>query len=392
MAFFVHNCRHVSKTDVCFYMKKLPANLSSQQLETPAVLKKLISARAALAELKGVAGTIPNERILIDTLSLQEAKDSSEIENIITTHDEVFGSHLEEKHFKSAAAKEVHSYAEALKAGFDQVRKHNLIHLQLILQVQKTIEGNNAGIRKQPGTKLVNDATGKVVYTPPQDYQEVMDLMTNLEKFINGELKWDTDPLVKMAIIHHQFESIHTFYDGNGRTGRIINILYLIKEDLLSLPILYISRYIIRHRSEYYRLLQAVRENNEWEGWILYMLEAVEQISKETVLTVKAIKDLMLRLKQRIRGEEPRMYSQDLINNLFRHPYTKIKLLQNELGVARQTATTYLERLCEMEILYKVKMGRSNYYINHELFDLLKEGPRSQLGGEAIKTVFTHSK
>ncbi len=368
-------------------MKKLPLEIPLDQLETPAVLKKLITARAALAELKGVAGTIPNERILIDTLVLQEAKDSSEIENIVTTHDEVYGSHLGDVQFKSPAAKEVHSYADALKAGFNQVRKNNLIHLRLILQIQGTIEGNNAAIRKQPGTKLINDATGKIIYTPPQDHQQVMDLMTNLEEFINNKLEFKADPLVKMAIIHHQFESIHPFYDGNGRTGRILNILYLIQEGLLSLPILYISRFIIRNRQQYYNLLQETRDKNNWESWIIYMLEAVEKTSIETVLTVKAIKDLMLRLKLRIRTEEPRMYSQDLINNLFRHPYTRIKLLENELGVVRLTARKYLEKLCDMNILFKVKVGRGNYYINHELFDLLKEGPRKNEGDPVIRTV-----
>ncbi len=371
------------------HMKKLPLKIPIEHIETPKVLKKLIAARAALAELKGVAGTIPNEQILIDTLTLQEAKDSSEIENIITTHDEIYGSHLGDMQFKSASAKEVHSYAEALKAGFAQVREHNFIHLRLILEIQKTIEGNNAGLRRQPGTKLVNDVTGKVVYTPPQDYQEIMDLMGNLEKFINDELKWEADPLIKMAVIHHQFESIHPFYDGNGRTGRIINILYLVKEGLLSLPILYISRYIIRHRQEYYRLLQAVREEGQWEAWVFYMLEAVEQISTETVVTVKEIRNMMLHFKQRIRKEEPRMYSQDLINNLFKHPYTKINLLQKELGVVRKTATTYLHKLCEMGILKKVKIGRNNYYINHELFALLKEGPGQHGDETSIQTIST---
>ncbi len=353
-------------------MRHLPINIPLEKVETRDVLKKLTSARAALAELKGVASTIPNERILIDTLSLQEAKDSSEIENIVTTHDEVYGSDLGDARFSSPAAKEVHRYAEALKMGFVHVRQNKFIHTKLIKQIQQVIEGNDAGIRKQPGTKLVNDLTNEVIYTPPQDYQTILELMNNLEQFINDEISMEVDPLVKMAIIHHQFESIHPFYDGNGRTGRIINILYLIQNDLLSLPILYISRYIIRNRQQYYELLQSTRDTYNWEPWILYMLDAVEQTSMETVETVKQIKQLMTRYKQRIRSEHPKIYSQDLINNLFRHPYSKINLLKDDLGVVRLTASRYLETLTEMKLLTKLKMGRSNYYINHELIELLR--------------------
>jgi Fic family protein len=353
-------------------MNILPPTIPLEQLETRQVLRKLTTARAALAELKGMAGTIPNERILIDTLSLQEAKDSSEIENIITTHDEIYGSQSGDGAFSSPAAKEVHRYAEALKVGFEHVRTNGFIHLKLILTIQEQIEGNSAGIRRQPGTKLVNDITGETVYTPPQDYDTIMGLMGNLEQFINDQLEYETDPLIKMAIIHHQFESIHPFYDGNGRTGRIINILYLIQKGLLNLPILYISRYIIRHRQEYYRLLQTTRDRGTWEEWVIYMLDAVEKTALDTTATVKAIKSLMQQQKQRIRSEYPRIYSQDLINNLFRHPYTKIALLERDLGVTRLTARKYLETLCEMGILTKTKVGRSNFYLNKQLFPLLQ--------------------
>ena len=357
-------------------MQSLPIDKPIHEIETREVLKKLTSARAALAELKGVASTIPNEQILIDTLSLQEAKDSSEIENIVTTHDEVYGSYLGDNRFSSAAAKEVHRYAAALKFAFNQVRENGFINLKLIIQVQELIEGNSAGIRKQPGTKLINDQTSETVYVPPQEHQTIMKLMSNLELFINDEIEYDADPLVKMAIIHHQFESIHPFYDGNGRTGRIINIPYLIRVELLNLPILYLSRYIIRNRQGYYDLLQRTRESGQWENWILYILDAVEKTAIETVATISHIKQLMLQQKQLIRNQQPRMYSQDLINNLFRHPYTKIKLVQKDLGVSRLTATKYLEILCEMGILSKVRIGRTNYYINTTLLDLLKNGPK----------------
>lgn len=356
-------------------LQELPKGLSIEAIETKTILKKLTTARAALAELKGVAGTIPNERILIDTLALQEAKDSSEIESIITTHDELYRSDTGEESFVSASAKEVYRYAEALKLGFDHVRKNSFIHLKLILSIQERIEGNNAGFRKQPGTKLVNDLTKETIYTPPQDHQAILAFMTNLEKFMNGEVEFDTDPLIRMAIVHHQFESIHPFYDGNGRTGRIINILFLIQEGLLNLPILYISRYIIRHRQEYYDLLQTTRETGDWEKWIMYMLDAVETTSLETVVMVRSIKELMLKQKDHIRTNQPRMYSQDLLNTLFRHPYTKIKHVERDLGISRLTATKYLETMCDMGILIKIKVGRSNFYINDELYRLLMNKP-----------------
>ncbi|MFY0601931.1 MAG: Fic family protein [Cyclobacteriaceae bacterium] len=352
-------------------MDFLPPKIPLFEIETISVLKKLTLARAALAELKGVASTIPNEQILIDTLSLQEAKDSSEIENIITTHDEVYRSITENRNFATNSAKEVYRYSDALKVGFDQVRKNGFIHLNLILNIQEIIEENRAGVRKVPGTVLKNESTDQVIYTPPQHHDEIIDLIKNLENFMNDQITYDTDPLIKMAIIHHQFESIHPFYDGNGRTGRIINILYLIKEELLNLPILYISKYITNNKEQYYELLQSTRENATWEQWILYMLDAVEKTAIHTVGVIKGIRQLMQKQKQKIRDEQPKMYSQDLINNLFRHPYTKIKLIENDLGVSRLTARKYLEVLTEMKILFKVKKGKSNYYINSELFSLL---------------------
>jgi Fic family protein len=349
----------------------LPPDVAIERIETRKVLKQLAEARAALAEMKGAASTIPNEQILIDTLSLQEAKDSSAIENIVTTHDELYRSEADNHSFASASAKEVHRYAEALKYGFGLIREKGILTINGILKIQEIIEANTAGIRKVPGTVLKNDLTGEIVYTPPQEYQDILELMSNLEKFINNDIDYELDPLVKMAIIHHQFESIHPFFDGNGRTGRIINILYLINEGLLSLPILYLSRYIIKNRPIYYQLLQSTRETNEWEPWLLFMLKAVEETSKETVGLIKAIKELMIGTKKKVREEQTNMYSQDLINNLFRHPYTKIDLLQKDLRISRLTATRYLNLLTQMGILEKLKMGRTNYYINKPLFKLL---------------------
>ena len=241
------------------------------EVETKAVLKQLNAAHRYLALLNGKCASIPNENILINTLALQEAKDSSAIENIITTHDELYKAQLFETLFNNAAAKEVSRYAETLKQGFNQVRNKKIISNASILELQRSLEQNDAGYRRLPGTSLINEKTGKTVYTPPQDYPTIEKLMNNLVDFINRDDMTDLDPLVKMAIIHHRFETVHPFYDGNGRTGRIINILYLVKEDLLSLPILYLSRYIIQYKADYYKLLQQVREDNNWEPWILFL-------------------------------------------------------------------------------------------------------------------------
>ena len=229
------------------------------ELETRPVLKKLASARSALAELKGVSGLVPNEEILINTLSLQEAKDSSAIENIVTTQDDLFRSDELAEQFASMAAKEVYNYARALREAFSKVRETGLITCNDILAMQATLEENRAGFRRLPGTELKNEHTGETVFIPPQTYDEIIVSMVNLEKFINDDGISELDPLVKMAVIHHQFESIHPFYDGNGRTGRMINILYLVRQGLLGSPVLYLSRYINQNKNDYYRLLQSVR-------------------------------------------------------------------------------------------------------------------------------------
>jgi Fic family protein len=351
---------------------KLPTLPLSIDLETKQVLKKIAAARGALAELKGSALSIPNESILISTLSLQEAKDSSAIENIITTHDELYQADTFEKKFASIASKEVHSYAEALRKGFQRVKEQGILTNNNILEIQSYIEENSAGFRKLPGTALKNEQTGEVVYTPPQHQDEIVKLMTNLEQVVNDNSLSDLDPLVKMAIIHHQFESIHPFYDGNGRTGRIINILYLVKEDLLHIPILYLSRYINQNKSEYYRLLQKVRTDNAWEEWVLFMLTCIEQTSLETTRLIHGIKSLMQYHKQKLRTERPKIYSQDLLNNIFRHPYTKIEFVMKELDVSRITASKYLEELVEIDMLSKHRIWKESYYINNALFDLLQ--------------------
>jgi len=244
-----------------------------------------------------------------------------------------------------------------------------VLTLNTVIDVQQQLECNRAGFRKLPGTSL-RDQAGQVVYEPPQDAREIERLMSQLERFIHDEPPFPADPLVKMAMIHHQFESIHPFYDGNGRTGRIVNVLYLVKEGLLDIPVLYLSRYIVRTKPDYYRLLQAVREQDAWEDWIDYMLDGVAETAAATVGTIQAIKAQLQDAKQRIRANY-KFYSQDLINNLFSHPYTKVEFLQNDLGVSRLTATRYLDMLARDGLLEKRRVGRNNYYINQPLYRLL---------------------
>ncbi len=339
-------------------------------IETKRVLKSLSPAHAALAELKGIASTIPNQAILINTLGLQEARDSSAIENIITTNDDLYKAELDFNTFKSPGAKEVRNYVAATKMGFDMISESGILTNNVILHIQKILEENNAGFRKLPGTHLTNAASGQVIYTPPQDPEEIKALMDNLGKFINDKSLCDFDPIVKMAVIHYQFESIHPFYDGNGRTGRIINILYLILEKLQSLPILYLSSYIIKNKPDYYRLIQEVRENNNWEEWLLFMIKGIEQTSRETTDLILDIQKLMMSFKNKLR-ENYKFYSQDLLNNLFKYPYTKIEFIQHDLSVSRITAANYLNQLADDRILIKKKLGTGNYYINQPLFDLL---------------------
>ncbi len=343
--------------------------LDAARFDTPAILKKLASSSRRLAELKGIAASIPNQGILINTLGLQEAKDSSEIENIVTTHDELFKDDVLPESFANPAAKEVLRYRQALRVGFEQVRASGLLTVNHIIQIQGELERNNAGFRKLPGTAL-RDGAGRTVYTPPQDPAEIVSLMAGLERFLNDPDALAVDPLIKMALAHHQFESIHPFYDGNGRTGRIVNVLYLVKEGLLDIPVLYLSKHIVRTKADYYRLLQTVRDDDTWEDWVLYMLDAVEQTATQTLATIHAIKTALFDYKHRIRAQH-KFYSQDLINNLFTHPYTKIDFLQRDLQVSRLTATKYLDALAASGFVQKQKVGRSNYYVNQALNQIL---------------------
>lgn len=271
--------------------------------------------------------------------------------------------------FANPAAKQVLRYRQALRHGFDLVRSTGLLTVNHIVGVQGELERDNASFRKLPGTAL-KDGGGQTVYTPPQDPAEIVALMSGLERFMNDDALFPVDPLIKMALIHHQFESIHPFYDGNGRTGRILNVLYLVKEGLLEIPVLYLSSHIVQTKADYYRLLQTVRDDDTWEDWVLYMLQAVETTARQTVKTVQAIKTALFDYKHRIRSGY-KFYSQDLINNLFMHPYTKIELVQRDLQIARLTATKYLDALVDGGFIRKQKIGRSNYYVNVALNGIL---------------------
>lgn len=353
-------------TNEIFILPPLPPQA---EIETIAILKQLSQSHRYLAELKGTSKTIPNESILINTLTLQEAKDSSEIENIITTHDDLYKENILID-TKKPASKEVYNYAQGLKLGFEIVRKERLLLNKHILTVQKELLANNAGFRTQGGTKLIN-SQGQTIYTPPQNATEVLDLMSNLEKFINDNDFSNLDPLIKMAIIHYQFESIHPFYDGNGRTGRIINILYLVLQELLDIPILYLSRYITQNKAEYYQVLQDVRTKNDWEHLILYFLKSIEITAKETIVLITNINDLMQQYKTDIQEKLPKIYSQDLINILFKNPYTKIEFLEKELKVTRQTASIYLDKITAIGLLEKVKVKNSYFFMNNQLINCL---------------------
>lgn len=343
------------------------------ELESRIVLKATNEANRALAELKGLALRIPNEYILINTLTLQEAQASSAIENIITTQDKLYraelGTHKEQI---DAATKEVLNYREAIREGFDSIQKTNTLSLNTIKRLQQVLIGNEAGFRKVPGT-ILQATDGTTVYTPPQDPIQIGQYMDNLELFINDDTHCDYDPLIKMAIIHHQFESIHPFYDGNGRTGRMVCILYLVKEGLLDAPILYLSRYITNHKTNYYRLLQTIHNtpnSDTWEQWILFILQGIAQTAKETITLVQEIMALMTRYQTTLQTILKKAYRTELLDTLFYHPYTKIEFVEKIMNIDRRTAAKYLNLIVDTGLLEKVKSRNTNFYINTALVKL----------------------
>lgn len=358
----------------CTYnVPMLPTNLD---LETKPVLKATLKAYKALSDLRREAARVPNQGILVDTLSLQEAKASSEIESYVTTQDEVFRIGPSESKTLGPNQKEVARYRDALWVGHQNlIDSDGLITNNSLVAMFQTLKKNTGAFRSTPGTKLANEFTQDVVYVPPQSNAQITTLMTNLEAFVNNDEMCDWDPLVKMAVIHHQFESIHPFSDGNGRIGRILNVLYLVQQGLLDIPILYLSRYITQTKEEYYHLLQSVRDVGNWEDWLLYMIEGVAATAAETTLLLRGINSLLIQFKQIIREHHPKIYSHELLNTMFRHPYTKIEYVTSETGVSRQTAARHLDELAEAGLVEKIKRGRENYYVNIRLVELFSNRP-----------------
>lgn len=342
-----------------------------EKVETIEILRQTTKSVAALAELKGIAKTIPNQAMLINAIVLQEAKDSSEIENIITTQDELYKALTINQSQISASAKEVVDYRKAIFNGYELLKKQGFLRVNDIVFMQQELISNNAGIRSTPGTVLKNDTTGEIVYTPPQDKVEILDLLSNFIEHFNQQD--DLSPLIKLAILHYQFESIHPFYDGNGRTGRILNILYLILNDLIDVPILYLSSYIIKHKSEYYRLLNQTNLTGNWEEWILYMLKAVESTSIETINKISKIKILLDKTIVKVQLLAPKIYRKELVELLFEQPYSKIEFVVKKLGVERKAASRYLKELEDIQILEAQKIGRETLYLNKGLIELLKK-------------------
>lgn len=349
-------------------LKKLPPIID---LETPNILKSAIRANRELATLNGYCSLLPNNAILLNTIILKEARASSEIENIITTQDELYRALVVENQTIEPATKEVLNYRSALWTGTNLLKEKDLLTTNIIEAVQRELEQNDAGVRRLPGTALVNDLTGETVYTPPDNEATIRDLLSNLEVYLNTDNS-PIDPLIKMAVAHYQFEAIHPFYDGNGRTGRIMNVLYLIKAGLLDSPILYLSRHIIKNKARYYQLIQAVHSHNQWEEWIMFMLETVETTARATLETIKEIMALLHATIERCRVELPKTtYSKELIELLFTQPYTKIEHVVASGIAERRTASKYLQQLEAIGVLKSLKMWKHTIYINHHLMDVL---------------------
>ena len=347
----------------------LPLLPPSGELETKAVLKKAIAANKALAELKGAGELIPDQSLLIQAIGLQEAKLSSEIENIVTTNDELYRAFADQGQRTNPHTKEVLRYKDALWHGFKSIKQENRpLSTRLFEELFQIIKETSAGVRRTPGTKPANSA-GEIIYTPPEGETVIRDKLANLERFIYEETA--LDPLVKLAVMHYQFEAIHPFTDGNGRTGRIINILYLIEAGLLDIPVLYLSRHIIDHKGAYYAGLRQITVDQAWEPWVLYMLDAIEQTARATRERILSIRGLTHEGIERVKRDAPKAYSKELLELLFRQPYCKIRFLE-EAGIAqRKTASQYLRALEQIGMLAPVKAGREIYYLNTALLKLL---------------------
>lgn len=348
----------------------LPSLPPNTDLESKVILKKLITSSRALSELKGAITNLPNPTLFIDTINLQEARASSAIENIITTQDELFLASIAERKYDNQATKAVLHYKDALWYGFREIEKRPILNTNFIIKLAQIIKENTASIRNTPGTALKNPATGKVIYTPPEGETIIREKLKNLEDFIHAED--DLDPLVKMAVIHYQFEAIHPFFDGNGRTGRIILLLYLKMIGLLDLPALYMSNYIIENKADYYSNLRKVTEDGNWEDWILYMLDMVEKTALKGRRQITAIEELMNTMSSEILKKLPKVYSKGLVEALFRLPYTKRQQLEKEGIASLKTIGNYLIALEENGFLKSDLIGKEKIYINFRLLEILK--------------------
>lgn len=350
----------------------LPDLPPAENFETPEIFRLCIQANKLLAELKGYCQTLPNPNLLLNTIVLQESKESSAIENIVTTQDELYQATLDlADSIRHVAAKEVLQYREAMYWGLGEMRKTGLITTNLMVGIMQQLRGSSMGIRNTPGTKLANPQSQQVVYTPPEGENTIREKLASLERFINDDSISQLDPLVKMALIHYQFEAIHPFSDGNGRTGRILNVLYLINKNLIGLPVLYLSYYIIQHKTDYYRLLREVTETENWNGWVSFILRGVAETAALALQRIDAILQLKQQSEAGIKAVLNASYTRELSDLLFSYPYIKIKVLEQHQIARRQTASAYLQKLAQAGILTPVKIGKETYYINHKLMNIL---------------------
>jgi len=372
----LYESRNVMRTKMS-YKRDIPFNqlpplpVDREKVETVATLRKSLAATAALAELKGLAHTLGNPNILLNAVILLEAKASSEIENIVTTHDKLYRSLNLKGKGPDSATWEVLRYRDAVKYGLEYIREHGFLHMRIVADIQKVMEMNDAGFRKLPGTRLLNAATGEAVYTPPDDPDVINSLLRNFDEHFNAG--GDLCPLIRMGILHHQFESIHPFYDGNGRTGRILNLLYLLLHGLLDTPVLFLSGYVVRNQSDYYRGLQLVREKGEWETWICYILEMVERSSRETIRKIHEINNLVERTHYAWRQARPKLYDHGLVDLLFEQPYCRIEHVMMRMNVTRITASRYLGELVAAGLLVRKNEWKESLFINEPMMNLLGE-------------------
>ncbi|MBI4184232.1 MAG: Fic family protein [Proteobacteria bacterium] len=347
----------------------LPPLPPAADVESRAILKACIEARAALAQLKATGDLVPNQTVLINTIPILEAQASSEIENVVTTTDRLFRfADRAAEAQADPATKEALRYRTALYEGFRQLAKRPITTATAI-RICRTIRGVETDIRSTPGTALANEATGEVIYTPPENQSRLRDLLANWERYLHEHE--ETDPLIRMAVAHYQFEAIHPFTDGNGRTGRVLNLLFLVEKDLLKLPVLYLSGYIIRHTADYYRLLLKVTTESAWEEWVLFMLHAVLETARWTTVKIAAIRDLLDRTAETIRREAPKVYSRELAELIFMQPYCRINNLVDAKIAQRQSASVYLKKLAEIGVLEERKIGREKLFINPDFLKLL---------------------